>query len=78
MPSKLKMISLHEVVFEETFSCALAYTSRPYLEWLTTQPSGSYIPYDTYYHEQTGDIITFEQFEEENLLDNEHNLVQDK
>ena len=30
------------------------------------QPTVSYIPYDTYSQEQTGNIITFTQFEEGN------------
>ena len=34
------------------------------------QPSVSYIPRDTSYHEQTGNIIAFAQFEEDDLLEN--------
>ena len=51
-------------------SSALAYTSRPYLEALAMQPLVSYIPYTTSSHEQNGDIITFAQFEEVNLVEN--------
>ena len=47
---------------------ALAYTPRIYSEALATQPEVSYITYATSYHEQTGNIITFTQFEEGNLL----------
>ena len=38
----------------------------------------SYILYNTSYHEQTGDIITFEKFEEGNLVENEYNAEEDK
>ena len=37
------------------------------------RPSLSYILYTTSDHEQTGNIITFEQFEEGNLVENERN-----
>ena len=47
--------------------------SRPYSEALTMQPSVSYILYAKSSHEQTGYNITFEQFEEGNLVENEHN-----
>ena len=43
-----------------------------------TQPLVLYIAFATSYNEQTGDIITFAQFEEGNLLDNERNLVKEK
>ena len=68
LTSTSKIVSSHEVVFEESFSSALAYTPRPYLEALATQPTVSYIPYTTYSHEQAGDIITFLQFEEGGLF----------
>ena len=38
----------------------------------------SYIPHATSSHEQTVRITTFAQFEEVNLLEKEHNLVEDK
>ena len=41
--------------------------SCPYSEALAMRPAVSYIPYATSYHEQTGNIITFAQFEEGNL-----------
>ena len=63
----------HDVVFDETFSSALAYTSRLYSEELTMRPEVSYILYATSSHEKTGNIITFAQFEEGNLVENEHN-----
>ena len=34
------------------------------------QPEVSYIPYDILFHEWTGNIMTFEQFEEDNLVEN--------
>ena len=42
------------------------------------RPAVSYIIYDTWSHEQTGEIITFVQFEEENLLKNERSLVEEE
>ena len=41
-----------------------------------TQPSVSYIPFATSFHVKTGNIITFAQFEEANLLENERNIVE--
>ena len=35
---------------------------------MAIRPAVSYIPYATYLREQTGDVITFIQFEEGNLL----------
>ena len=37
-----------------------------------------YFPYATSYHEKTGGIITFTQFEEGGLVENEHNSEEDK
>ena len=37
-----------------------------------------YIPYATSSHKKTGNIITFSQFEEENLVENERNLAEDE
>ena len=37
------------------------------------QPDILYIPYATSSHEQTGDIITFEQFEQGGLVENKRN-----
>ena len=69
-PITQKIFSSHDVAFDETFSSALSYTSRPYSEALVTRPAVSYILYDTSSHEQTGDIITFAQFEKGNLVGN--------
>ena len=37
-----------------------------------------YIPYTTSFYEQTGDIITFAQFEEGDLVENEPNVEEEK
>ena len=41
-------------------------------------PAVSYIPYTTSSHEQTGQIITFVQFEEGNVLEKERNVEEDE
>ena len=41
-------------------------------------PAVSYIPNNISYHEQTGNIITFAQFEEVNLVENERNVEEDE
>ena len=46
----------------------LAYTSRPYSEEMAMHPAVTYTPYGTSLREQTGDIITFPQFEEGKIL----------
>ena len=49
--------------------------SCPYSEALMTQTDVSYITYNTSSYKQTGDIITFAQFEEGGSLENERDLV---
>ena len=49
---------------------ALAYTSRLYSEALAMQSVVLYIPNATSFHQQTGNIITFAQFEEGDLVEN--------
>ena len=61
---KCKIVSLHNIVFDESFSSALAYTSQPYAEEMSMRLSGLHIPYDTYSRGKTVGIITFAQFEE--------------
>ena len=46
------------------FSSALPYTPRPYSEAMEMRPAVMYTPYATSSKEQTGDVITFAQFEE--------------
>ena len=55
-------------MFDESFSSALSYTSRLYSEVMAMRPAVTYTPYAMSSKEQTGDVITFAQFEEENLL----------
>ena len=62
-----KIISLYDVVFYESFSSALEYTSQPYLEAMSMLPSVTYTPCTTSSREHTGDIITFTQFEKGNI-----------
>ena len=64
VPSTRKIISSYDVVFDESFSSALAYTSRPYSEAMAMRPAVTYKLYATSPKEQTSDVITFTQFEE--------------
>ena len=73
VPSTRKVISSYNVVFDESFSSALSYTSRPYLEAMVMRLAVTYTPYATSSKEQTGEIITFTQFEEGNLLTENRN-----
>ena len=59
-------------------SSTLAYMAHPYSEALATRPAVSYIPYATLSHEQTGNIITFAQFEKVDLVGNESNVAKDE
>ena len=68
VPGTRKIISSYDVVFDETFSSALAYTSQNYTESMAIRLSVSYTSYTTSSGKQTGDIITFTQFEEGDLL----------
>ena len=68
VPSTRKVISSYNVVFDESFSSALSYTSRPYAEAMAMRPTVTYTPYATSSKEQTGDVIMFAQVEEGNLL----------
>ena len=49
-------------------SSALSYTSQPYSEAMSMRLSVTYTPYATSSKEKTGNIITFAQFEEGNIL----------
>ena len=55
-------------MFDKSFSIALSYMSRPYAEAMAMRPKVTYTPYATSSKEQTGDVITFAQFEEGNLI----------
>ena len=63
-------------MFDESFSSALSYTSRPYAEVLAMRPTVTYTLYATSSKEQTGDVITFAQFEEGNLLSETRNYTE--
>ena len=67
VPSTSKIISSYDVVFDESFSSALAYMSQPYSEAIAMRLSVTYTPCATFLREQTGGIIMFTQFEEGNL-----------
>ena len=68
VPSTRKIISPYDVVFDESFSSALAYSSQPYSEAMVMRPEVMYIPCAASSREKTGNIITFAQFEERNIL----------
>ena len=68
VPSIRKLISSYDVMFDESFVSALLYTSRPYAEAMAMRPAVTYTPYATSSKEQTGDVITFTQFGEGDLL----------
>ena len=55
-------------MFDESFSSALAYASQPYSEVMAMRPAVTYTPYATSSKEKTGNVITFAQFEEQNIL----------
>ena len=55
-------------MFDESFSSALAYSSQPYSEAMVMRPEVMYIPCAASSREKTGNIITFAQFEEGNIL----------
>ena len=68
VPSTRKVIFSYDVVFDESFSSALSYASRPYSEVMAMRPAVTYTPYATSSKEKTGDVITFAHFEEGGLL----------
>ena len=47
VPSTRKIISSYGVVFDESFSSALAYTSQYYSEAMVMRPAVTYTPYGT-------------------------------
>ena len=73
IPSSRKIIFSDDVVFDESFASLLAYTSQTYSEAMVMCRAVSYIPCDTSSREQTGNIITFAQFEEGDLLSETRN-----
>ena len=73
VPRTRKIISSYNVVFDESFSSALAYTSQPYSEEMVMRPEVTYTPRASSSRVKTGDIITFAQFEKGNILTKTHN-----
>ena len=63
-----KIISSYDVLFDESFSRALAYTSQPYPYAMTMRLAETYTLYGTSSREQNGNIIMFAQFEEGDIL----------
>ena len=63
----------YDVVFDESFSSALSYTSRPCAEAMAMRPTVTYTPYAMSSKEQTGNVNTSAQFEEGGLISETHN-----
>ena len=68
IPSTRKAISSYDVVIDESFSSELSYTSRPYSKAMVMRLAVTYTLYATSSKEQTDNVITFAQFDEENIL----------
>ena len=68
IPSTRKIIYSYDVVFDNSFSIALSYTSQPYSEAMAMRPAVAYTPYERFSREQNGNVIKFAQFEEGNIL----------
>ena len=75
IPHTRKIISSYNVVFNGSLSSALAYTSQAYPGAMAIRLDVLYTSYATSSMEQTGNIITFAQFEEGNLLYETQNLL---
>ena len=73
MPSTRKVILSYDVKSDESFVSALSYSSRPYAEAMAMRPEVTYTPYAKSSKEQNGDVITFAQFEEGDLLNETRN-----
>ena len=61
-------MSSYDVAFDESFSSALAYKSQPYSGAMAILLDVTYTPCATSSREKTGNIITFAQFEEGDIL----------
>ena len=73
LPSTRKVVSSYDIMFDESFSSALSYMSRPYAEAMAMRPAVMYTPYATSSKEQNGDVIKFAQFEEGDLISETRN-----
>ena len=67
VPSIRNTVTSYDALFDKTFSSALAYSEKPYHDAMSMRPGVSFIPCVTDTREQTGDVITFAQFEEEKV-----------
>ena len=76
VPSTRKVILSYDVRFDEIFVSALSYSSQPYAEAMAMRPAVTYTPYATSSKEQTGNVITFAQFEEGDLLSETRNYTE--
>ena len=76
VPSKRKTIYSYDVVFDDFFSIALAYTSQTYSEATAMRPTVTYTPCAISSREQSDDIITFTQFEEGSILSETRNYTE--
>ena len=74
VPCTRKIISSYYVVFYESFSSTLAYTSQPYAEAMNMRQDVSYTPYATSSRGGNGNIIKLAYSEKVNLLSETHNL----
>ena len=74
--SARKITSSYNAVFDESFSSVLSYMSHPYSGEMAMRPEVTYTSCATSSREQTGDIITFTQFEEGSLLSETRNNVE--
>ena len=68
VPITRKIISSYDAVLDESFSSGLAYMSQPCAEAMAVNSYVSYTPYATSLKGKTGNIITFTQFEDGDLL----------
>ena len=68
IPQPPMVILSYDVVFDEKIYTALSYTSQPYSEAMAMRLAVTYTPYATSSKEQTGNVITFAQFEEGDIL----------
>ena len=73
VPSTIKAISSYDVMLDKSFVSALSYSSRPYAEAMAMRPAVTYTLYATSSKEKNGDVITFAQFEEGDLLSETRN-----
>ena len=66
---------LHMMLFLMRFFLVRWHMSQPYAEAMDMHPAVSYTPYAISSRGETGNIITFAQFEEGNSLSETHNLL---